>query len=399
MSNVEAPLGLKNQSEHPRYGAKITTGGLKIPQAKPVWLPEMEEAALDALRNDLILRGENVAKFEEEFARYVGTDHAVAVASGTAALQFILSALAVEGRKVVTSPNSFIASANAIIFAGGKPVFADISDDDYCLDSAEAVHQVEDGAAALLPVHIYGHPFNLAGFEDMAKKRDTPIIEDACQAHGATYKGRKIGSLGVAAAFSFYPSKNMTVFGDGGMITTDDKRVAAVASKLRDCGRVSSYEHDVVGYTSRLSSASAAIGRVQLRHLDEWNEMRRRIAVSYTDRLADLAEVKTPPMGNNDFSPVFHQYVIRASTRDNLKSFLQDKGIQCGIHYPIPIHLQPLYRQLYAMAEGSYPKSEKLSRECLSLPMHPYLSAEEVDFVCDLIREYYEKSPRSIGPS
>ncbi len=196
----------------------------KIPLGKPVLLRDMEDAALDALRNDKFLRGENVFKFEEEFARFAGTDYAVSTSSGTNALQFIFISLGIKGKKVVTTPMSFIASANAIIHAEGIPVFADISEGDYCLDSREVERQVKAGARGILPVHIFGQPVDFARVQSLAEKYHVPVVEDACQAHGAKYDGRAVGSLGVAGAFSFYPSKNMTVLGDGGMVTTSDKR-------------------------------------------------------------------------------------------------------------------------------------------------------------------------------
>ncbi len=212
-----------------------------------------------------------------------------------------------------------------------------------------------------------------------------------CQAHGALYKGKRTGSLGVAAAFSFYPSKNMTVLGDGGMVTTNDEKIAKFVSRVRDGGRVSWYEHDIVGYTSRMTSVSAAIGRVQLKHLEEWNEKRRHIAVLYMKYLEGEPSIVLPPAGDKDKIPVYHQFVIRARMRDELKAFLDENGVQCGVHYPIPIHLQPLYINLFGFTEGSYPKSEKLATECLSLPMHPFISDSDAKIVCESIRSFYEK--------
>ena len=363
----------------------------RIVQGKPVLLPEMEEAALEALRNDKFLRGENVLKFEEEFARFVGTDYAVSTSSGTNALQFIFISLGIKGKKVVTTPMSFIASANAIIHAEGTPVFADISERDYCLDASETERQLKAGASGVLPVHIFGQPADFAGFQSLADKYHVPIVEDACQAHGAKYDGRAVGSLGVAAAFSFYPSKNMTVLGDGGMVTTNDEKIAKDVSKLRDGGRSSWYEHDMLGYTSRLNSSNAAIGRVQLRHLEEWNTRRREIAGAYFGGLASTAEITLPPAPTTRVVPVFHQFVIRTKGRDALKDYLGQEGIECGIHYPIPIHLQPIYRAMFGFREGGYPKSERLASECLSLPMHPLLTTEDARYVCEKISEFYAR--------
>lgn len=350
-----------------------------------MFLPEMEEAALDALRNDRFLRGENVTKFEEEFARFIGADFAVSTSSGTNALQFIMIALGLSGQKVVTTPNSFIATANAVLQGGGTPVFGDIDPNSFSLDPDEAEEGLKMGASALLPVHIYGHPANLDAFLELSERYAVPVVEDACQAHGAMYRHKRVGSLGTAAAFSFYPSKNMSVLGDGGMVTTNDKRVAATVAKLRDGGRASWYEHDVLGYSSRLSSVNAAIGRVQLKHLDEWNARRRKIAETYRRRLQDDIDLRLPPKESNGTRQVYHQFVIRTPMRDALRDYLKKNGVETAIHYPLPIHLQPVYVRMYEFAEGAYPKSERFARECLSLPMHPFLSDEDVEYVCQLV--------------
>jgi perosamine synthetase len=365
-------------------------GRRQIPQGKPILLPDMEEAAIDALRNDKFVGGENVAKFEEEFASFVGTKHAVALSSGTAALDFIFMGLEICNKKIVTSTWSFIASANSIMHAGGEPALVDILDSDYCLDPNQVKSNLERGAKGVLPVHIYGQPVDFDLFEELGERFDAPIIEDACQAHGAKYKGRSVGCLGTAAAFSFYPSKNMTVLGDGGMVTTNDERIARLVSKIRDSGRVSQYEHDILGYTARLNSVNAAIGRVQLKHLKDWNERRRAIAASYFSNLASLApSVGLPPVPTKDIEPVYHQFVIRTSERDALKNYLTERGIQCNVHYPIPIHLQPLYTRTFGYAEGMCPRSERLAKECLSLPMHPFLTDEDVSYVCDGITSFF----------
>lgn len=357
----------------------------------PQYLSEMGDAAIDALRNDRYLYGENVSKFEEEFAEYIGTAHAVATASGTTALAFILMALKAKGQKWVTSPMSFIASSNCVIHADGTPVFADISTKDYCLDPALAEKEIKKGAKGIIPVHIYGQPIDYDKFDDLSSRYGTQIVEDACQAHGAIYKGRKVGSLGIAAGFSFYPSKNMTVLGDGGMVTTNDDSIAKTVSKLRDSGRISKYEHDLIGYTSRMNSVSAAIGRVQLKYLDKWNRKRQQIASKYNQILKEIPEIKLPPQPNKDFQPVFHQFVILTEKRDKLKEFLDKSGIETGIHYPIPIHLQPVYKRLYGYKEGMYKNSERFANQCLSLPMHVMLTDEEVSYTCEKVKEFFNK--------
>lgn len=349
----------------------------------------MERAVTDALEKDRYVGGENVAKFEEEFAKYIGVDHAVSTSSGTAALDFIMISLGAKGKKYVTTPLSFIASANSILHAGGQPIFADVSETDYCLDPRLAEDQLRRGAGGLLPVHIYGHPAQLAEFLDLSKKYGIPLIEDACQAHGAKYRGRRVGSIGNAAAFSFYPSKNMTVLGDGGMVTTNDDAIARMTTKLRDSGRVSRYEHDVLGYTARLNTINAAIGRVQLRYLDAWNERRRQIASLYSKKLGAIPQVRVPPGPSDNVEPVYHQFVVLTRSREELKSHLAENGIECGVHYPIPIHLQPLYVQMYGFDRGSFARSEEICEQCLSLPMHPMLSDEDVLTVCSEIESHF----------
>ncbi|HKT22435.1 MAG TPA: DegT/DnrJ/EryC1/StrS family aminotransferase, partial [Nitrososphaerales archaeon] len=259
---------------------------------------------------------------------------------------------------------------------------------DYCLDPAEAEGELRRGASAILPVHIYGHPANLDAFLELSERYGVPVVEDACQAHGATYKGKRAGALGTAAAFSFYPSKNMSVLGDGGMVTTSDRKIAEGVAKLRDGGRSSWYEHDVLGYTSRLSSVAAAIGRVQLRHLEEWNSRRRQVADGYRRGLKDVPDVKLPPSGGEGVVPVYHQFVIRTPGRDRLLEHLKKNGVESAVHYPIPIHLQPLYVRMFGYMPGAYPKSEALAKEFLSLPMHPFLTDEDVGYVCELISGY-----------
>ncbi|HHT75022.1 MAG TPA: DegT/DnrJ/EryC1/StrS family aminotransferase [Methanomassiliicoccaceae archaeon] len=356
----------------------------RIPVSRPVMTEEMIEAASNALANERLVMGESVFKFEEEFARYVGVDHAISVSSGTDALILSSIALNVRAREVVTSTFSFIATANSIVHAGGTPVFADVLSNGN-IDPKEIRTRRE--TAAVMPVHLYGHPADMDAIAEAAP--NVKIIEDACQAHGAMYKGRKVGSIGDVGCFSFYPTKNMTVGGDGGMITTNDDRLARDLRKLRDCGRVSRYEHDVFGFTSRLNTANAAIGRVQLRHLDEWNDRRREIARRYAEKLKDIEAIRLPPLGSKDVTPVFHLFVIQCDDRDSLAKHLNENGVDTATHYPIPIHLQPAYRDAFGFAPGSYPESERLSRTALSLPMFPEMTDEQVDEVCRLIVEHY----------
>ncbi|MEM2943566.1 MAG: DegT/DnrJ/EryC1/StrS family aminotransferase [Methanomassiliicoccales archaeon] len=361
----------------------------RIPLSKPLITDEMIDAASNALRNERLVLGESVYKFEEQFAKYIGTDCAVAVSSGTAALVLALMGLNVRGKEIITTPLSFIATANSIVYSEGIPVFADVDEGTYCIDPAQVIGRISEKTCGILPVHLYGYPCPMDDIKDIARRKGLVIVEDAAQAHGAIYKGRRIGSFGEAGCFSFYPTKNLTVAGDGGMVTTNDSVLASKLRKLRDCGRASRYLHDVFGFTARLNTVNAAIGLVQLKHIEEWNERRRSIAKRYVSKLGNIEEIKLPPMGSADIRPVFHLFVIRCQKRNELAQYLEANGIECGIHYPIPIHLQPIYRSTYNYQEGSFSMSERISREVLSLPMYPALTSHEVDYICEKIADFY----------
>jgi len=363
----------------------------RIPLAKPVFDKEMERAALDAFRNEHFVLGDSVRKFEEEFARYCGVDHAVSMSSGTNALHIALLALGiVKGQNVVTTPASFVATSNVILHANLLPKFADIDLKTYCIAPAEIAAVADRKTKAVLPVHLYGYPADIDGIRDFSDKRKLWVIEDACQAHGAFYKNRRVGSLGDVACFSFYPSKNMTVGGDGGMLVTNDMRIADTAAKLRDCGRKNKYVHDLVGYTARLNTVNAAIGRVQLKHLDEWNERRQKNAKLYDRLLSDISGLVLPPMGDKETKSVYHLYTIRIRNRDSLRDWLESQGVQCGVNYVLPIHLQPVYREMFGFTEGMFPRSEELCKTCLSIPMYPELTGKEIRFVSEKIHEFFE---------
>ncbi|MCJ7517662.1 MAG: DegT/DnrJ/EryC1/StrS family aminotransferase [Methanomassiliicoccales archaeon] len=349
----------------------------------------MVEAVSDALRNERMVLGESVFKFESAFARYIGTKHAVSLSSGTAALALSLIALDVRNKEVLTTPLSFIATANAVVQAGGVPTFSDVSETDYNIDPAKVRKRLTAKTKAILPVHLFGHPADMDGLMDIARSKGLKMIEDAAQAHGATYRKAKVGSIGDVGCFSFYSTKNMTVGGDGGMVTTDDEETANRIAKLRDCGRTSRYVHDVIGFTARLNTANAAFGLVQLRYLEEWNERRRLIAALYSKILKGVGSIALPPRGSKDVKPVFHLFVIKCERRDELAKHLSDRGVECGVHYPVPIHLQPVYREKYKFAPGSFPISESLSSRLLSLPIFPALRDAEVKYVCEQIIDFY----------
>jgi perosamine synthetase len=367
---------------------------IRIPLMKPFINDEIKNAVIYVLENEKLVLGESVFKFEEELARYFGVQFAVTTSSGTHALEFALRAIGLRnGDRVVTTPFSFIATANSILHAGGEPVFSDIREDTFNIDpeKIEKIVKTDSKFKAILPVHLYGYPADMGRILEIASKYNLKVIEDACQAHGAIYYNKKVGTLGDAGCFSFYPSKNMTVAGDGGAVITNDEKIAKIVAKLRDCGRISKYEHDIIGYTARLNTINAAIGRIQLKYLDQWNETRRKIAKKYNSLLSDIEEITLPPSETTAIKPAYHLYVIRTKYRDKLKKWLEKNGIECGIHYPIPIHLQPIYRKMYGYSGGEYPNSERASKECLSIPMHPFLKDDEIKYISEKIHEFFEK--------
>jgi perosamine synthetase len=365
---------------------------MKISLGNPIFDKEMEKAAVNALRNERFVSGESVYKFEEEFAKYCGVEYAISASSGTEALRIALLASGFKaGYDALTTPASFIATANAIVHAQGHPIFSDIEPKNYTISASKITEAITPKTSAIIPVHLYGYPADMDSINAIAEKHNLTVIEDACQAHGALYHGKKVGGLGTIGCFSFYPSKNMTVCGDGGMITTNDKETAVLAAKLRDCGRKSQYVHDTIGYTSRLNTVNAAIGRVQLKRLDGWNEQRRKAAELYNHSLGDIEGLDLPSKATAEIQPVYHLYVVRTKHRDELKAWLESKGISCGIHYVLPIHLQPIYQQLYNYSEGDFANAENLSKTCLSLPMYPGITKLEVNLIADEIRLFMKK--------
>ena len=347
-----------------------------IPFFVPEFTKDMENAAIDALRNEKFVMGESVAKFEEEFARYIGTKYAISVNSGNSALQLSLLSLNItEESKVITSTNSFIASANCILMTGSKPILCDINYDDGNID----IKSTNEKPDAIIPVHIYGNPCDFESIKNVSETYKVPIIEDACQAHGAVYEQKKVGGLGDVGCFSFYPTKNMTVCGDGGMVTTNNEEIKNEIESLRDNGRKTRTEHDKLGFTMRLNTVSAAIGRVQLETLENKNKRRREIASLYKKFLNEDCMLSENPKGVS----VYHQIVLKHKKRDEIFSHLSKNNIGIAIHYPIPIHRQPLYKNL----GYNLPISEKFSNEVVSLPSYPGLEDDDVKVVCEKINE------------
>ena len=349
---------------------------MKIPFFVQEFTSEMEEAAIHALRNESFVGGESVSKFEEEFAEYTGVKHAVSVSSGNSALQISLMALGIaDNSKVVTPTNSFIASANCIRMTNAHPILADIDLKDGGIDVSGITQSVD----AIIPVHIYGNPCNFDSVKAFAEEQKIPIIEDACQAHGAVYKNRKVGSLSDVGCFSFYPTKNMTVGGDGGMTTTNNEEIAQKISSMRDNGRKTKNEFDKLGFTMRLNTVNAAIGRIQLKHLDEKNSRRREIVSIYKKNLVEDCILPE----NENGKSVYHQIVIRHSKRNEIRKGLADNDIGSAIYYETPIHLQPIYQEYgYKL-----PNSEKFSKEVMSLPSYPLLTDEQILVICEHVNK------------
>ncbi|RLF61298.1 MAG: hypothetical protein DRN25_00635 [Thermoplasmata archaeon] len=346
----------------------------------PVIDDEMEKEVIRALREEFFVGGESVKKFEEEFAEYIGVDYAVAVSSGTDALVIALRCLGVKG-KVIVPPMTFVATVESVVLAGARPKFADIDANTWNISPEEIEKAIDDDVEAIMPVHLYGLPCDMKEILDIAEDNRLYVIEDCAQAHGAIYGNKKVGSIGEVGCFSFYSTKNMTVGGNGGMITTNDKKIAEMAKLLREHGGSNFAKY--VGYNARMNTMNAAFGRVQLKRLDKWNKRRKELAKIYHELLGGIDKIKLPII---DERHVYHLFVIEAEDRDGLREYLKSKEIFCGIHYPVAIHELRPYREY---AEKNYPNSEYHAKTCLSLPMYPTLSDEELKMVCDEIRKFY----------
>jgi len=362
--------------------------------AKQVLTKETINELLNRLSNDRWVLGEVVGEFEEAFARYVGVDYAVALSNGTMALLAAYETLGIRKKILVTTPYTFVATSATASFLGAQVEFVDIQPEDANIDpikTVETVKRLRENVVVTL-VHIYGYPAHVDILKEEFGDR-IPIVEDCAQAHGAVLKGRKVGSIGDVGVFSFYPSKNMTVAGDGGMLVTNDERIYKYVLMLRDNGRISRYVHIMPGLNLRLNTINAAVGLVQLRYLDKWNEARKRNAKIYYEKLRNLTEyLELGPMPKSDWIPVYNTYPIRVrnpSHRGTLGVWLKEHDVYAAIFYPIPLHKQPLYRDTHG--NKSYPVAEDWSRRVLNLPCHQFLEEREVSYVVSLIKEFYEE--------
>jgi dTDP-4-amino-4,6-dideoxygalactose transaminase len=331
------------------------------------------------------VQGEEVEAFEREFAEFCGTKHCIALSSGTAALHLGLLALGVQqGDEVITTPNTFIATAEAISYCGARPVFVDIDPSTANIDPGQIERAITRRTRAIIPVHLYGRPADMDPIREIAGRRCVKVLEDAAQAHGARYRGQRVGSIGNAGAFSFYPTKNLGAYGEGGALTTNDDQIAKFARAARSHGQTARYEHEFIGYNYRMHAFQGAVLRIKLRRLHNWTTKRREIAAEYRSLLAG-ARLEIPVDDPRD-QCVYHQFVVYVQNRCCVISKLAERGVETAIHYPKPVHLQPAYSSLGYPA-GTFPNAERACAHVLSLPIYSTLSAEQVKYVADSVRE------------
>ena len=348
---------------------------------------EVTPMIAEAMANAAFIGGPQVIGFEKEFAEFCDSKYCVGVNSGTDALRFALMACgAGSDDEVITVPNTFIATTEAISQVGATPVFVDIQQDTYNIDPSQIEAKIGEKTKAIIPVHLYGQPADMDPILEIANKRNLVVIEDACQAHGAFYKNRKAGSLGMAGCFSFYPGKNLGACGEGGAVVTQDEEIANKIRMIRDHGQAKKYYHDMEGYNGRLDAIQAGILRIKLKRLEGRNRSRQENAAYYNKLLADIKGVTIPV--ENDFArSVYHLYVILVENRDQLQKYLEEKGIGTGFHYPLPLHFQKAYSHL-GYKEGAFPVTERVAGRLISLPMFPELTKEQIEYVVESIKEF-----------
>ncbi len=346
---------------------------------------EIRQAICDVADSTGYILGPRVAAFEDAFADYIGTRHCVAVNSGTSALHLALICAGVQpGDDVLTVPMTFVATSWAISYAGARPVFVDIDPATCTMNVEQVEERITPRTRAILPVHLYGQPADMAPLLEIGRRHGIPVIEDGAQAHGARYRGVGAGTLGQSGCFSFYPGKNLGACGEGGAVVTDDPAIADRCKRLRDHAQGERYHHDELGFNYRMDAFQGAVLEIKLRRLQSWIEARRRVAARYHDALADLP--LTLPVEARDRRHVWHLYVVRHPERDRIRKALDERGVQTGLHYPIPVHLQKAYAHL-GHQPGDFPVAEQVARECFSLPMYPELSTAQQDRVIEALNE------------
>ena len=349
-------------------------------------LTEINGAIRDVIESNAFAGGPFVERFEEDFAAYCNSSYAIGLGSGTEALWLTLMALGVgPGDDVITVPNTFMATAEAITYCGARPVFVDVDERTYTLDPDALPKAVTARTKAIIPVHLFGQPADMDSILKFARHRGLFVIEDACQAHGAEYKGRRAGTLGDAACFSFYPGKNLGAFGEAGAVVTDNAELQEKIRILRDHGQVRKYHHTMIGWNCRMDGIQAAALQVKLRYLEKGNQLRRSHAAHYDQAFGGMEEIITPAQAA-DVRHVYHVYAIRVQERDEVMRLLGEKGIGCGVHYPIPVHLQEAYRSL-GYAQGDFPIAERCAAEFISLPMFPELTSAQLEIVVQGVKE------------
>lgn len=358
---------------------------------------EINTAIADVLEKTNFILGEPVTKFETDFANFCGSKYSVGVSSGTDALYLALKAINIGlGDEVIIPANTFVATAIAVSQTGATPVLADVDYQNFNLDLAKLEKKITAKTKAIIPVHLYGQMVDMDKLMSIANKYNLPVIEDACQAHGATWGNKPAGSYGLIGCFSFYPGKNLGAYGDAGAIVTSDEAICEKIRMLRNYGSKIKYHHDTIGYNNRLDTLQAAILNVKLKYLSDWNNKRLNNARLYNQKLSNIKEIILPEIPDESNRHIFHLYVIRAKDRDNLLKYLNDNGVQAGIHYPIPIYGLGAYAHLH-LSGADFPVTEQLSKEIISLPMFAELSEEQITIVADLIKKFYQKQPENFN--
>lgn len=362
---------------------------LDLPAQLRALRKEIDAVIAKTIDNCSFCLGPDVAQFERDFAVYCDAKYASGFNSGTSALHVALLLLNVgQGDEVITTPTTFVATSWAISYVGAKPVYVDIDDATFTMNPRLVERAITPRTKALMPVHLYGHPCDLDPLLAICRQHNLPLVEDAAQAHGAKYRGKKVGTFGAVSGFSFYPGKNLGACGEGGALVTNDAAFDKRARSLREHGSTVRYYHDEVGFNYRMEGIQGAVLGVKLRHLDKWTKERRRVAHRYHELLAG-----TPlqlPLEADYAESVYHLYVVRHSRRDELKKHLEANQIGCALHYPVPLHLQKCYQSL-GYKQGDFPVAEKAARECLSLPIYPELTDDQIQRVCACIREFFAK--------
>ncbi len=357
-----------------------------VAQMRPL-RKEIDAAIARTLDNCSFCLGPDVAQFEKDFARFCGAEYCLGFNSGTSALHIAMKLLNIgPGDEVITTPTTFVATSWAISYVGAKPVYVDIDDATFNLDPKQVERAITPRTKAVMPVHLYGHPFDVEPLLAICRKHNLPLVEDAAQAHGARYKGKVVGTFGVMSCFSFYPGKNLGAYGEGGALVTNDPALAARARSLREHGSTQRYSHDEVGYNYRMEGIQGAVLGVKLKHLDTWTRERRRVGHRYHELLGG-----TPlqlPREADFAESAYHLYVVRHPRRDELKKHLEANQVGCALHYPLPLHLQKAYAHL-GYKPGDFPAAEKAARECLSLPIYPEMSEAQICRVASVIKDFF----------